>query len=72
MRPPHALSWRQDSPDGWTGLVDGVSVATISYRRQYELETLDHRVHGSHSSLGSAQAQFAAWQSWDDAQDAPA
>jgi hypothetical protein len=50
-------------------VIDGASVATINLRGQYELETTDHRVHGSHTSLGSAQAQFTAWQSWDDAQD---
>jgi hypothetical protein len=72
MRHPSTLSWRQDSPSGWTGLIDGAPVARISFGRQYELESSDGLLHGSHSSLESAQAQFGAWSLWDAVQSSQA
>jgi len=57
-------TWQQESATRWTASVDGAVVATITYGRQYELVSADGGVRGSHTTLGSAQAQFGAWCQW--------
>ncbi|MDM7891283.1 hypothetical protein [Curtobacterium caseinilyticum] len=67
MAHQHTLSWRQDSDDAWSAWADGRIVARITCERQYELVSADGAVRGSHSALGSAQAQLEAWYQWESA-----
>ena len=67
MAHPHPLTWRQDDPDCWSAWADDRLVARIRLRRQYELTSEDGDVRGSHSALGSAQAQLEAWYQWESA-----
>jgi hypothetical protein len=61
------LTWRQDSDATWSAWADGRMLARITLQRQYELESEDGSVRGSHSALGSAQAQLEAWYQWETA-----
>ncbi len=63
----HPLTWRQDSATAWSGLDGETVLGTIVLERQYELASADNSVRGSHSSLGSAQAQLEAWRQWSTA-----
>lgn len=69
MAHQHLLTWRQDAEDSWSAVTDGRVVARITCARQYELVSADGRVRGSHSALGSAQAQLEAWYQWQSAVD---
>ncbi len=63
------LTWHQDGDDSWSAWADGRPVARITHGRQYELVSQDGTVRGSHSALGSAQAQLEAWHQWATATD---
>ncbi|MDM7887284.1 hypothetical protein QUG98_02350 [Curtobacterium sp. RHCJP20] len=58
------LTWHQDRDDSWSAWADGRPIARITHDRQYELVSQDGTVRGSHSALGSAQAQLEAWYLW--------
>ncbi|GGL74344.1 hypothetical protein GCM10009706_11000 [Curtobacterium citreum] len=60
----HPLTWRQDSATTWCALEGDTVLGTIVLERQYELASVDGAVRGSHSALGSAQAQLEAWYQW--------
>jgi len=61
----HSLTWRQESDSSWSAVADDHVVARISFGRQYELVSADGAIRGSHSALGSAQAQLEAWYQWE-------
>ncbi|PZF56697.1 hypothetical protein DEJ23_09010 [Curtobacterium sp. MCSS17_008] len=64
MTDQHGITWQQDSETTWTARADDAVVATVTLGRQYELLSADDAVRGSHSSFGSAQAQFEAHRQW--------
>lgn len=59
-----AITWRNDAGGHWTARRDGVVVGTIDQGQGFELHSTDGTVHGSHNSLGNAQAQLDAWAAW--------
>ncbi len=63
------LTWHQDRDDSWSAWADGRPIARITHDRQYELVSQDGTVRGSHSALGSAQAQLEAWYLWTTTTD---
>ncbi|WIE85107.1 hypothetical protein [Curtobacterium sp. MCPF17_021] len=67
---PQRIVWHEGPGTDWTAHADGVTVGSIQHHDQYELHTTDNQVHGSHSTLGNAQAQLSAWYSWIAAQQA--
>ncbi|OEI68421.1 hypothetical protein [Curtobacterium sp. ER1/6] len=69
MMHQHNLTWRQDTETSWSAVAGDRVVARISLERQYELTSADGAVRGSHSALGSAQAQLEAWYQWESSVD---
>ncbi len=64
----HTLTWRRETETTWSAVdEESAVVATIVLGRQYELASADGSVRGSHSALGSAQAQLEAWYQWESA-----
>ncbi|MCS6586942.1 hypothetical protein NYQ25_18390 [Curtobacterium flaccumfaciens pv. flaccumfaciens] len=63
VRPQHIV-WQHGPGDDWTARADGIIVGSVQHHDQYELYTNDNQVHGSHTTLGNAQAQLGAWYSW--------
>ena len=61
----YRLTWQQESDTSWSAVTDDRVVARISFGRQYEIVSADGAVRGSHSALGSAQAQLDAWYQWE-------
>jgi hypothetical protein len=63
VRPQHIV-WHEGPGDDWTARADGIVVGNVQHHALYELHTDDDQVHGSHTTLGNAQAQLGAWYSW--------
>jgi hypothetical protein len=58
------ITWRQGHAGRWTARHDDIVVGTIDAGERYELHSTDGTIHGSHNSLGNAQAQLDAWAAW--------
>jgi hypothetical protein len=67
---PQPIVWQHEPGGDWTAIADGIVVGTVHHRVLYELHTAHDEIHGSHTTLGSAQAQLSAWYSWLAAQQA--
>jgi hypothetical protein len=58
------LDWATDGSGTWTASYDGTVVGTVTYGRDFLVESQDRSVHGNHHTLESAKAQLDARFRW--------